>query len=307
MPTNRYVCGMTRLNTLVIVGLASTLLMTGCSAMSSSIDDSTGSVAVPNVVGLYGDDAKDVLQDLSFKVDFDAVGGEMVILSSKWLVIGQTPGAGDQVARGEEVKLKVTRPEEARDFRAVRLVLDSLPDDESWKGATAKALKIDDDTVCVDRFKAATDSSSEGTPAGFVVVSFPNETLGDTQEGTCAEDGPTANSATGDNPSPNPSTDPPAEMTLGQKNAIKSAEGYLAYAGFSRSGLIDQLEFEGYSNEESTFAVDHITVNWNEQAARVAQNYLDYSSFSRQGLIDQLKFEGFSQAEAEYGVSAVGY
>ncbi len=298
---------MNRLKTLAIVALASTLLMTGCSRMPSSTDDATGSIAVPNVVGLYGDDAKDALQDLDLEVDFDAVGGEIVILSSKWLVIGQTPGAGNQANKGDKVKLKVTRPEDAREFRAVRLVLDALPDDAAWKGATGKAFKIDDDTICVDRFKAAADSSSAGSPEGFVVVSFPNETLGDPQEGTCTENGPVADSATGGTPSPNPSTPPPADMTLGQKNAIKSAESYLAYSGFSRSGLIEQLEFEGYSNEESTFAVDHVTVDWNEQAARVAQSYLNYSAFSRQGLIDQLKFEGFTQAEAEYGVTAVGY
>lgn len=95
--------------------------------------------------------------------------------------------------------------------------------------------------------------------------------------------------------------------TLEQQNAIKQAKSYLSFMAFSRQGLIEQLEYEGYTNESATYAVDNITVDWNEQAAQKAQDYIDYSSFSRQGLIDQLIYEGFTQEEAEYGVTAVGY
>jgi hypothetical protein len=97
-----------------------------------------------------------------------------------------------------------------------------------------------------------------------------------------------------------------AGETVSQKNAVRSAETYLDYSSFSRSGLIGQLEFEGFSTEDATYAVDTITVDWNEQAAKSAENYLDYSSFSRQGLVDQLEFEGFTPAEAEFGVSQTG-
>ena len=95
--------------------------------------------------------------------------------------------------------------------------------------------------------------------------------------------------------------------TLAQQNAIEKAEDYLDYSGFSRSGLIDQLEFEGFSNEDSTFAVDNVDVDWNEECAEKAQSYMDYSSFSRQGLIDQLEFEGFTSSQIDYGIAAVGY
>ena len=76
---------------------------------------------------------------------------------------------------------------------------------------------------------------------------------------------------------------------------------------FSRKGLIEQLEFEGFSKAAATVAVDSIVVDWNEQAAKKAESYLDVMSFSRKGLISQLKFEGFTQKQAEYGVEAVGY
>jgi hypothetical protein len=89
----------------------------------------------------------------------------------------------------------------------------------------------------------------------------------------------------------------------GQSNARRQAENYLDSQAFSRKGLIDQLEFEGYSTADATYAVDNVSVDWNEQAARKAAQYLDSQSFSRQGLLDQLLFEGFTRSQASYGVS----
>jgi len=94
--------------------------------------------------------------------------------------------------------------------------------------------------------------------------------------------------------------------TVSQANATESAESYLRFSSFSRSGLIEQLEFEGYSNADSVYAVDKVNPDWFEQAAKSAQSYLDFGSFSRQGLIDQLIFEGFTTEQAVYGVNAVG-
>lgn len=96
-------------------------------------------------------------------------------------------------------------------------------------------------------------------------------------------------------------------LTLAQQQAIAQAESYLDYTAFSRTGLIDQLEYEGFSTEDATFAVDNITVDWNAQAAASAKSYIDMMAFSRAGLIDQLLYEGFTPEQAEYGVSAVGY
>ncbi len=44
-------------------------------------------------------------------------------------------------------------------------------------------------------------------------------------------------------------------MTAGQSNALRSAQDYLRFSGFSRSGLIDQLEFEGYTRDEAEYGV----------------------------------------------------
>lgn len=100
---------------------------------------------------------------------------------------------------------------------------------------------------------------------------------------------------------------PQDTTTLGQKNALQKAHEYLSVMSFSQSGLIKQLEYEGFSNEEATYAVNNCIVDWNEQAAKKAKEYIDTMSFSRDALIDQLKYEGFSQEQAEYGVSAIGY
>ena len=95
--------------------------------------------------------------------------------------------------------------------------------------------------------------------------------------------------------------------SVSQQNAVESAESYLGVSAFSKAGLVEQLEFEGYSNADATYAVNNISVDWFEQAAKSAESYLNVSSFSRQGLIDQLLFEEFTREEAEYGVNAVGF
>ena len=100
---------------------------------------------------------------------------------------------------------------------------------------------------------------------------------------------------------------PKPAMTLSQENAIGSAESYLAMSGFSRTGLIEQLEYEEFSNADATFAVDTIAPDWNAEAAESAKAYLDMTAFSRGELYDQLVYEGFSDAEANAGLAAVGY
>jgi colicin import membrane protein len=98
------------------------------------------------------------------------------------------------------------------------------------------------------------------------------------------------------------------KLTLAQENAIRSAESYLDYTAFSKSGLIEQLEYEGFSTEDATFALDTIdsNVDWNEQAVKAAKSYLDYTSFSRSGLIEQLIYEGYTNEQATHAVDEIG-
>jgi len=94
--------------------------------------------------------------------------------------------------------------------------------------------------------------------------------------------------------------------TVSQSNARKAAKSYLGLMAFSRSKLIEQLEFENYSAADATYGVDAQNADWNAQAAKSAKAYLKLMPFSRISLIDQLVFEGFSQAQAEYGVGTTG-
>jgi len=113
-----------------------------------------------------------------------------------------------------------------------------------------------------------------------------------------------ANGGGGETQAPAPTTAP--ALTRAQENAIGSAESYLDFSAFSRSGLIGQLEYEEYSTADATFAVDSLNVDWNEQAYKSAEQYLDFSSFSAGELQDQLEFEGFTPSQAAYGVSKTG-
>ncbi len=76
--------------------------------------------------------------------------------------------------------------------------------------------------------------------------------------------------------------------------------------------MIQQLSSsygEGYSKADAVYAVNHIDVNWNEQAAKAAKAYLDMSPFSRAGLIQQLESkagDGYTHAQATYGVNQTG-
>lgn len=112
-------------------------------------------------------------------------------------------------------------------------------------------------------------------------------------------------------PTKKPTRTAPAR-TMAQEQAIGAAESYLNVSAFSRKGLINQLSSaygEGFTVADSTYAVDHITVDWNEQAAKSAKSYLQVTNFSRKGLIEQLESssgEGFTHAQAVYGTTKAG-
>ena len=158
--------------------------------------------------------------------------------------------------------------------------------------------------------------SALSQPAADVQVAELSTSQPTSQPTTPAAPQPTETVAPPVPASPPAPVPPPApaepEFTVSQENAIESAESYLDFTAFSRSGLIGQLSSdygEGFSVADATFAVDHISVNWNEQAAKSAKSYLAYSSFSRQGLIEQLESEygeGFTHSQAVYGVDQTG-
>src|SRR5690606_15094392 len=78
---------------------------------------------------------------------------------------------------------------------------------------------------------------------------------------------------------------PADDLTSAQRNAVQKAESYLEYSGFSESGLVTQLEFEGFDTADAQFAVTHLSPDWMAQAVKKAESYMQYSAVSETGLV----------------------
>jgi host cell surface-exposed lipoprotein len=97
-------------------------------------------------------------------------------------------------------------------------------------------------------------------------------------------------------------------MTASQANAVAAAKRYLATQAFSKKRLIQQLssqDGEGYRVKDAVFAVNHLQVNWNEEAVKSALHYLVTQSLTRSGLLQLLESragEEFTHRQAEYAV-----
>lgn len=92
----------------------------------------------------------------------------------------------------------------------------------------------------------------------------------------------------------------------GNSGALAEAKSYLKSTAFSYTGLIEQLEYEGFSESEAKYGADNCGANWKEQALKKAKSYLKSSAFSYSGLIDQLEYNGFTNEQAKYGVDNCG-
>ena len=139
-------------------------------------------------------------------------------------------------------------------------------------------------------------------PEGSTISKIDNSASLQTESNGASNSDNHDKSSTGSNGSSSSSS-----ATMGERQALKKAMEYLDYTAFSYSGLVNQLEYEGFTHSEAVYGADNCGADWNEQAARKAQEYIDYTSFSRDGLISQLEYEGFTHKQAEYGVTAVGY
>lgn len=95
--------------------------------------------------------------------------------------------------------------------------------------------------------------------------------------------------------------------TTGEANALKKAKSYLNLTAFSYDGLVEQLEYEGFTHDEAIYGAEHCGADWNEQAVEKARSYLELTAFSRDGLIEQLEYEGFTHSQAVYGVEQNGF
>lgn len=137
---------------------------------------------------------------------------------------------------------------------------------------------------------------------------FIDQTLSDEQRESLASkfQAETADRSSSSGSSSKGSSSSSSTATRSQSNALQQAHSYLNVMAFSYEGLIEQLEYEGYSHSDAVYAADNCGADWYEQAAKKAQEYEDVMAFSHSGLVDQLEYEGFTHAQAEHGVNAIG-
>ena len=81
---------------------------------------------------------------------------------------------------------------------------------------------------------------------------------------------------------------------------------YLESSAYSRNGLIEQVEYDGFTKEQAIYGADNSNADWFEQAIKGAKEHLDASKYTRDELIEQLKYGGYTQKEALYGVNNCG-
>lgn len=173
-------------------------------------------------------------------------------------------------------------------------------DQEDASGAGRLQINDSNWTVCSQE-----PAAGEKVPV-TTMVTLASVKLDEDCPGSVAAPDAGADEGVVDEPEPQvPEDDPLREMTVAQEQAVRKALSYLDFSAFSKKGLIDQLEFEGFSTEDATFAVENITVSWNDQAVSKAEDYLAYSAFSKSGLVDQLEFEGFTSKQAKRAVDAI--
>jgi hypothetical protein len=134
-----------------------------------------------------------------------------------------------------------------------------------------------------------------------------------TQTQTAAPAAQGASQTSAQTPGGAPANTGPAGTTS-ELQALAAAQDYLSDGqGFSREGLIDQLDSssgDSFSVADATWGVDHSGANWDDQAVDCAKGYMsDGQGFSRQGLIQQMTSadgDQFTETQAEYAANAVG-
>lgn len=77
-------------------------------------------------------------------------------------------------------------------------------------------------------------------------------------DGTTAADRAEVNSNKDDKADKSQAEDDGPDETAAHENASESAERYLDQRPFSRAGLIEQLEFEGYTHQKAVYGVNKV-------------------------------------------------
>ena len=190
----------------------------------------------------------------------------------------------------------------------------SLTESVATELPTTERTPTESESVPSESTPLATEEDSETPPHESVppVTEDEPETSPPESAPPATEEGPDPVPPESDPPATEEETEPPATEpptagpTAGEINALNSAKTYLSVMPFSYGGLIKQLQYEGYTTDEATYAADNCGADWNTQALRAAKNYLSFMPFSYSGLISQLQYEQYTSSQATYGADNCG-
>lgn len=97
------------------------------------------------------------------------------------------------------------------------------------------------------------------------------------------------------------------DVTPAQRAALYAAKQRLSRTPYSRQGLLQCLEQDGYAPLDAAYAADHCGADWERQAVRCVRLYLSERPFPLRQLLAQLMEAGFTESQARYGASKNGY
>jgi hypothetical protein len=236
--------------------------------------------------------------------------------SKKWVRLGRTPGVLSTPLRaiylGETsgIRLSWYYPYNSGSSSVTGYRLEFQTPKTPWLFASTLSssqyeASVKDDRLAGERYRfrvAAINKVGVGVFAESDWVEYPTAAGGSAPTLTLPSSTNSSTSSTA--PAKTSTTTTVSPGAVSQSNAVKKAASYLRSSAFSRSGLISQLEYEGFSLADATYGVDAQNADWNAQAVKKGASYLRTSAFSRSGLISQLEYEGFSAIQASYGTDA---
>ena len=91
--------------------------------------------------------------------------------------------------------------------------------------------------------------------------------------------------------------------TAEQREAYFAAFDLYTNGYYSRVGLIDRMENDGYVYEDAVWAVDRIDADWYADAVGYANYLLGEDNYTRGGLWSALSYAYFTDDQCDYGVS----
>lgn len=102
-------------------------------------------------------------------------------------------------------------------------------------------------------------------------------------------------------------TKPPLEsLNENQVQAIQTAKDYLDTMHLSQTELLQMLSVENIDSEDAKFALEYLSIDWNQEARKKAKEYCKHKiGFSKEKLKAQLLFDHFTEEESDFAVSHI--